>query len=515
MSEPTSLHSIILGNIVHRHWKESITLLLYNYKDMKRKKVFVNYVAELIYNVMSIIIPLALTPYISRVLGAAGVGRYGYVQSISIYFCYFAALGTSLYAQREIAMVCGDREKEYQIISDIIKLRIVLSGFSGTALLIIGFFYVQYRLLLWIQVIYVFTVALDVTWYYYGTERFVDAVVILVISRICSFILTFFFVKKENDIWKYALIFAICEAFSQFVLAIPILKIFVINIRRKWVIVNRLKPIMLLFISQISNQIYAALDRTMIVIISRSEAENGYYEQAIKIVAIVRAFLVDTISFVMLPRVAKQFAVKDEVKIRKEINMTFDYFCMIMWPLVFGIIGISGNLIPWFLGEDFLKTEILVKILAFNVIPVGIYTIIGNQLLIPMGKYTKYTESIVVGIMVNFLLNSIMIHQWASVGACYASLASSFVIALYQMYYVKYYVNIWKNIWHGRNGLFASIIMYILMLKECRFLPNSIWGTLFLAFSAVIVYTLVLFVLRDKMIFIIWNIGRDILKKKS
>lgn len=477
---------------------------------MRRNKVVVNYVAELIYNLFLVIIPLVLTPYTSRVLGAAGVGAYGYVQSITIYFISFASLGTSIYAQREIAVIRGDREKEYQIITDVLKIRIFLSGINAIALAVISLIYVQYRVLLLIQIIYIFAVAFDVTWYYYGIEKFVKVVFVFIISRIVSLVLTFTIVKNNADVWKYALIFALCELISKVVLSIPILKVFINNIRRKWIIGIRIKPILLLFVPQVANQIYTALDRTMIVAITGSEAENGYYEQGTKIVAFVNGFLVDALSFVMLPRVAKQFADNNKEMIKEEINLTFDYLCAIMWPLVFGIVGISKQLIPWFLGEEFLKSEILVDILAFNVIPVGIYTITGNQLLVPIGKHKEYAESIIIGVVTNITLNFCLIPKWGSVGACYASLISNTIIALYQMYHTRDYFSIWRNVLGEKKSIFASVIMFILLLIGVEKLTSSIGNTLLLVLLSVMIYVFIMIVLKDKMVLWIWNMLKSI-----
>ena len=56
---------------------------------MKKKSIAKNYVYNLIYQMLTIFLPLITTPYLSRVLGAEQIGIYGYTCSIVTYFILF------------------------------------------------------------------------------------------------------------------------------------------------------------------------------------------------------------------------------------------------------------------------------------------------------------------------------------------------------------------------------------------------------------------------------------------
>ena len=68
-----------------------------------KKSVKKNFIYNIIYQIVILIVPLITTPYLSRVLGAAGVGTYSYIYSIVTYFVLFGSLGVAMYGQREIA----------------------------------------------------------------------------------------------------------------------------------------------------------------------------------------------------------------------------------------------------------------------------------------------------------------------------------------------------------------------------------------------------------------------------
>ena len=83
---------------------------IHSRKELKAKSAKKNYVYNVLYQVLLLIVPLITTPYISRVLGPEGVGQYSYAYSLITYFTLFAALGFGYYAQREIA---ANREDAY------------------------------------------------------------------------------------------------------------------------------------------------------------------------------------------------------------------------------------------------------------------------------------------------------------------------------------------------------------------------------------------------------------------
>ena len=69
-----------------------------------------NFLYNAFYQVLTLILPLITTPYISRVMGAERVGVYSYAYSIAYYFGMFILLGTNNYGNRTIASVRDDKK---------------------------------------------------------------------------------------------------------------------------------------------------------------------------------------------------------------------------------------------------------------------------------------------------------------------------------------------------------------------------------------------------------------------
>ena len=70
-----------------------------------------NFLYNIVYQILLIILPLITAPYVSRTLGATSVGIYSYINSIAYYFLIIAMLGISNYGNREIAAVRENKEK--------------------------------------------------------------------------------------------------------------------------------------------------------------------------------------------------------------------------------------------------------------------------------------------------------------------------------------------------------------------------------------------------------------------
>ena len=92
---------------------------------MSKSTVKKNYIYNMLYQLLIIIIPVITTPFLARKLGADGNGIYGYTISIVTYFILFGSLGISLYGQREIAYNQKNKEKRSAIFWELFIIRFI------------------------------------------------------------------------------------------------------------------------------------------------------------------------------------------------------------------------------------------------------------------------------------------------------------------------------------------------------------------------------------------------------
>ena len=139
---------------------------------MKKKSITENYIYNLVYQLVILVIPLLTIPYLTRILGAKNLGIYSYTYSIVSVFFLLSALGINTYGQREIAYVQDNKSKYTKIFWELIITRFISTIFCILGLLIIIILSNKYNIFYKIFLIYVFANAFDISWFYQGLENF-------------------------------------------------------------------------------------------------------------------------------------------------------------------------------------------------------------------------------------------------------------------------------------------------------------------------------------------------------
>ena len=70
---------------------------IHDFYHINKMKLIKNFILNSSYQLLLIILPLITAPYISRVIGAHGVGIYAFTGANVQYFILFAVLGTATY----------------------------------------------------------------------------------------------------------------------------------------------------------------------------------------------------------------------------------------------------------------------------------------------------------------------------------------------------------------------------------------------------------------------------------
>ena len=463
------------------------------------KSVKKNYIYNLTYQILIMIVPLITTPYLSRVLGAEAIGIYSYTLSITTYFILFGSLGVAMYGQREIAYVQDDKMKRSKVFYEILLMRFITLGVS---MIIFYFTFAmkgQYSIYYRILTLELISNALDISWFFQGIEEFKKTVIRNTLVKIISVVCIFVFVKNVNDLYKYFIIYVLSTFMGNISLWMYVPK-YIEKIKiRELEIFRHFKPTIALFIPQVAVQIYTVLDKTMIGSIVNDKSEVGFYEQAQKIVKLL-VTIATSLGTVMVPRMANTFASGNKEKIKEYMNKSFHFVLMLAFPLMFGMISIANKFVPVFYGDGYNKVIILINIIIPIVLAIGLSNVIGTQYLLPTKKQKGYTISVTAGAIVNFILNIIFIRLWKSVGASIATVIAEFVVTGVQFYIVRNEIKFIDVIKIMKNYIIASIIMFIISMILGKFITNNIMSILVQLVVSTIIYFTILFMLKDEMI---------------
>lgn len=142
-----------------------------------------NYLYNVSYRVLLIITPLITTPYVSRVLGVEGIGVFSYTNSVVTYFTLFGVLGMNMYGQREIVYVRDQKQERSKLFWELTSLRFITCAMSLIVYLIL-MSYENYRYAAYIWSISILANLIDISWFFYGMEKFREITIKNVIIKV-------------------------------------------------------------------------------------------------------------------------------------------------------------------------------------------------------------------------------------------------------------------------------------------------------------------------------------------
>ena len=431
---------------------------------MKQPSLKKNFVLNTIYQILIIVIPFISMPYISRVLGAGGVGTYSYTYSIQTYFAMFAALGTVTYGTREIARVRENEEERSRLFWEI-ELLTVLTSLA--CLILWGIWILfnhEYRMCYVILTINIIAVIFDISWFYAGMEQFEYIVRQNTIFKVLGLISLFVFVKHESDLYLYIAIMAASTLLGNMTMWLYLGRFLKkVNVK-EFNLKRHFKETLIYFVPTIATSIYSVLDKTLIGAITKDANENGYYEQATNIVNAAKVVSFVAINGVMESRSSFLFAQGKTDRVKSMIEDSMNYILFMGFGLIFGLVGVADEFVPWFFGPGFYKVPVLIKMLSPVIVIIGVSHCLGSQYYTPSGRRAQSAKFIITGSVINLALNLILIPKFWSYGAVIASVIAECVITFLYMRNCDGYLRLSQLVKIGWKKLLAGIIMAVVLI---------------------------------------------------
>lgn len=421
-----------------------------------QKNLFYNITFQL----LNVLLPLITVPYLSRALGVESNGLYSYTYSIVNYFMIFAMLGISNYGNRRIAKTRDNPERLANEFSSIYIIQAILTFLSIGVYAIYCLFFAEYKTISWIEIIFLFSTLLDISWFYFGLEEFKKTATRNAIVKILSVILILIFIHNPEDIYLYTIIMASSTLFSQIILWLGIKKYLNCKLIRPTFqhTISHLKGIIILFIPVISYSIYRIMDKIMLGAIY-SVDEVAFYEYAEKIINIPVG-IITAIGTVMLPKMSNLVEKNQHSEIKKYIYKSLELICFLTLPCCFGLIAVSHNFTTLFLGSDFARTGIIVQLLTLTVIFTAWANIIRTQWLIPNEKDHIYIITTIIAAGINFIINLCLIPSLGGIGAAIGTICSEFFIMFSQSFLCRKELNYQKVARPTTQFVVSSVIMF-------------------------------------------------------
>lgn len=365
----------------------------------------------------SLIFPLVTIPYVSRVLGATGMGAVAFAQSISSYFSLVAVLGVTYYGVKVCAEVRNDRIALSKVVKEILAILLISTVIVYSVYLICMFtvpqfidqrmLFFEFGFTIWLQ-------AFGMEWFYQALEQYSYITIRSVIFKFIALILMFILVRKQSDYVLYGLtvIFAGCA--SNILNIIRVRKLIVFSQKQKLEIRRHFKPMVWYTMASIASGMYIQVDIVLLGFL-RNNTQIGLYQLVSRIKSVL-VTAVNSVGNVMLPRISyyqsHNQAEKTDSLIAKNIN-----FVLVVGLAITALLALCAKPIVLIMGGfGFLGSIPPLSVIGGAVLFSALNIVLGNHL-IALNKEKYWALVNIVGLAMAIILNYILIRVLGILGA--------------------------------------------------------------------------------------------------
>jgi len=465
---------------------------------MKKKSLVKNSLYNILRTFVTLVFPLAIYMYASRILGPDGIGAAEFSKNFAGYFVLVASLGINNYGIREGAKRRESRLDFSRFVHEILLINLVSMAVAITAFIAVVFLVPNlqsYRVLLLVFCATIVMTPMGLEWAYGALEEYRYISLRTMGFQALALAATFLLVRKESDIVGYSIVLIISSVGSNILNLIHIWK----YVDFKWLgnynLKQHLPAIMLLFALAISNSLYSYIDTTMLGLMV-NDYEVGLYTASLKITRIVVNIL-GAIGAVVMPRLSYLWANGEREEFNKITRTVLNILLMLAIPSCLGIAALRESVLLIFSGGKYLPAANATMVLSAIIILLSVSTFFNMHILVPINK-EKYTlTAILSGLAVHVVLNIFLIPAYGHYGAAYGTVAGEAVVLLIGFAYGRHYVNL--------EGIGRLLLQYVIAAAPiipicmcvCRFAGSAI---LQLGISVIIsaaVYAVILIALKN------------------
>lgn len=382
-------------------------------------------------NVLNLLFPLLTFPYVSKVLNVEGIGQYNFAQATVSYFLLVAGLGISTYAIREGAKYREDKEA-FNVFASEVLLCNAISTIIAYLLLALCMIFVgklqTYATLIWVFSIQIVFTTIGVEWLYSIYEEYEYITIRSIVVKIISIILIFIFVRDSDDTVNYAVITVFAYVGSNILNLIRSKVYFKIVKVHMSDCIKHLRPILVIFASNIAIMIYVYSDTTMLGFM-QTDFEVGIYSVSVKIYNIVKNLL-SSVLIVSIPRLSMYYGNGRIKEFKSTAQKVYDSITALVMPAVIGLMCVSKQVVLVISSDAYISAESSLRILCIALL-FCIYAWFFSQcILMPAKKEKTILIATCISAVINIGLNFCLIPIRKENAAAFTTFVAEFIMFL-------------------------------------------------------------------------------------
>jgi len=407
------------------------------------KTVLSNFAFLSVVQAVTYILPLAILPYLFRVIGPGKFGLIAFAQAFIQYFIILTDYGFNISATKEISLCRHDNCEVSKVFSSVMTVKFALASLSLILICAVVYIIPRFRND-WQVYILSFGAVIGNTlfpaWFFQGIEKMKHIAYLNIVGGFFMVLFIFVFVRRIQDyLWVPAItscVLLITGLWAQRI----IFKRFGVSFKLPGYINFRqqLKAGWDIFISNVAINAYTAT-RIFVVGLLMNTTLTGFYAIAEKLAGAFQTFPLLSLSQAIFPRLSKIFNKNKILALQlmhliQQVTVAVSSVCLLL------IFVFAPFIVKVFCGGNYYLT-----VLSLRILLIGVFFVSANafrvQFLLVCGKTDIYSRIHVLMSMIGLPLIFLLVSSFGFTGAAISSMlieAGIFSLTYFSVHRIKY-----------------------------------------------------------------------------
>lgn len=471
--------------------------------EVKKHSLKYNYILSVAINMASYIFPLITYPYVTRILGVEGIGKVSFAETAASYFVLFTTLGIPTYGIRACAAVRDNKRELAKVTKELLTISLIMMIISLTFFAALIFFlpqFAQRKELLLINCITIILTPFGVNWFFNAIEDFTYITIRTLMIKVVTLTATFLFVRDIKDYNLYALVLVLSTGGSYIYNFVYMNRFVDLRNVKKLELRRHMKPVLILFATTAAATVYSNVDVTMLGLIS-GDVQVGIYNVAHKLRQVILS-LVSTVGTVLIPRMSYYIKNNKTEEFNRLVAKSIQFICLSAVSLMLFFFTVARESVLLIAGSGYEDAILVFICILPTIVFCAFSNMTGLQILVPMEKENILLKSLIIGAVMDVLLNALLIVKWKAVGVAIATAIAELAVLTYQLWYLHKCklicvkgVNIYKTIIFNLIAFLVTFIFGFFLNHMNVFVTFLLKAVMFWS-----IYGVLLIIFRDEFV---------------
>lgn len=439
-------------------------------------------------------------PYVARIIGPEKIGFLDFITVTVGYFIVFSSFGIPEFGMRQVSRDHGSRKLVEETLSSLWNLRIILTvALLGVYLISIYPLFGEFHIAYLLASVMLVSSTFNLVWALEGLEDFFYLAMARTLSKLGFAVFLFTVVKGPDD---YLIYFVGNIAFDGIYYLASVLRL-KLKFRFSFSVVKLLSsPILPTSFHRLSKVFALVVLQSSIMSVPQlimgqfgDYKQLGFYSSALRFYWMAY-YAIIPLSTVLLSRSTSMMNFTNTIQ-KKHFELTGTSIFSLALPLSFGLYAISDSLVILFLGEQYLESITLLRMLAPLLLTFSLSSFWTMQILFSFQGDKDLLKIFIIAFVCNIGLSMWGINRFGAMGACIAvNLTYCLVYVIARVRSLKFYQSSLFDL-----NFIKSLAACILMLVALRFFEaGNLFELLLKVGGGAVVYFTSIFAFRHSFV---------------